>query len=167
MSVEELESIVSGLPTRLRLRGCALLITAGTLFGGGCDSRECSNHGSLRVGELVPSLAGVTDTGAPFHTREPWTNLTVYAIADTHPPLRIDTGKTVPSIRAQKLGARLVRSGDGKVAQQFGMSVVAGKPLRYDTKIVVLCDTNCRILRIWKPAGVDDLDDLLSPIEIR
>ena len=166
MSVEEVESIVSALPTRLRLRACVLLITAGTIFGSGCDSRECSSLGSLRVGELVPSFAGVTDTGVAFHTRDSWTNLTVYAIADAYPPLRVDTGKSIPSIRAQKLGARLVQSGDGKVAHLFGMKVVAGEPFRYDTKLVVLCDTNCRILRIWKPAGVDDLDELLSQIAI-
>lgn len=148
--------------THMRIRACVLLITAGTILCSGCGPRECSTHGSLRVGELVPSLAGVTDTGEPFHTRDPWTNLTIYAVADTCPPLRVDTGKAVPSVQARKLGARLVQSGDGKVAHQFGMKVGAGEPFRYDTAMVVLCDTNSRILRIWKPATVADLDELLA-----
>ena len=148
--------------THMRICARVLLVTAGTILCGGCGPRECSSHGSLRVGEFIPGLGGVTDAGEPFDTRDPWTNLTIYAVADTYPPLRVDTGKAVPSIRAQKLGARLVRSGDGKAARQFGMKVVPGEPFRYDTAMVVLCDTNCRILRIWKPATVADLDELLT-----
>ena len=153
--------------THMRICARVLLVTAGTILCGGCGPRECSSHGSLRVGELIPGLDGVTDTGERFHTRDPWTNLTIYAVSATYPPLRVDTGKAVPSIRAQKLGARLVRSGDGKAARQFGMKVVHGEPFRYDTAMVVICDTNGRILRIWKSAGVDDLDELLHQIEVQ
>jgi hypothetical protein len=119
------------------------------------------------VGEIIPSLAGVTDTGESFHTRNPWTNLTIYAVADTYPDLHVDVGKAVPSVHAQKLGARLVLSSDGKAARQFGMKVMSGNSFRYDTRLVVLCDTNCRILRIWKSAGVDDLDELLNQIDVQ
>lgn len=143
----------------------AVLIAAIAILCDGCGTRECASHGLLRVGELVPSLTGVTDSGEFFHTRNPWTNLTIYAVADTHPPLRVNTGKAVPSIRAQKLGVRLVLSGDGKMAHQFGMTVAAEKPFRYDTAMLVLCDTNCRVLRIWRPAGLGDLDDLLKQLE--
>ena len=146
----------------MRMHSWWVLMAVITIFCDGCGTRECSSHGSLRVGDLVPSLAGVTDTGETFHTRDPWTNLTIYAVADTYPPLRVDTGKAVQSILARKLGARLVLSGDGKIAHEFGMKVVADEPFRYDTSLLVLCETNCRVLRIWRSAGVEDLDDLLK-----
>ncbi len=145
-----------------------LLMVVLPVFCGGCrpSPQECSSHGALRVGELIPGLSGVTDTGEDFHTRDTWTNMTIYCIADSQPDLHVDTGEAVPSLRARQLGARLVRSADGKAAKYFGVNVVCGKKLRYDTSMVVLCDTNCRVLGIWRSAGVEDLDELLKHVEV-
>ena len=142
-----------------------LLVAVAVLFGGGCRQESfpeaCSSHGSLRVGATIPSFAAVIETGEHFHSLDPWTNLTIYSVAQGHPDFSVDVGEAVSSLTARKVGARLVRTSDGVVANLFGMKVASEGPFRYDTTIVAICDTNCRVLHIWKSAAVEDLERLL------
>lgn len=123
------------------------------------------SYGSLKVGELMPSFASASPTGETYHSQEPSKSLTIYSVATGHPSFALDVGEKVPSPRAQKMGARLFRTGDYKIAKLFGMKVVNGKPSGYDTSMLVLCDAKCRVLRIWTSAGIDDLDMLLKQFE--
>ena len=147
-----------------------LLVAVLVLLGGGCSQEllpeACSSHGSLRVGATIPSFAAVTETGDRFHSMNPWTNLTIYSVAQDHPDFSVDVGESVSSVSARKAGARVVRTKDGVVAGLFGMKVACEKPLQYDTAIVVICDTNCRVVRIWRSANVGDLDQLFKYLEV-
>jgi len=150
------------------LRFAAIVALAVLLCGGRSPEsgpRAQASYGSLEVGKQIPGFGSVSDTGEHYQSREPWTNLTIYSIAPEHPPCTVDVGEKVPSPRARKMGARLMRTGDPKVAKLFGMKVVHGKPFRYDTTMVVICDEKCRVLRIWTSAGIDDLDNLLKQFE--
>jgi hypothetical protein len=151
----------------MHILGLILTVSVAAVLFAGCgfgsrQIEELAGYGPLRVGERIPGSTGVTTTGEKFTAGDPWTNLTIYCVADTEPPFSVEVGNTMSSIRARQLGARVVRSSDGKMAHQFGIKLVAQEPWRFDTSLVVLCDTNSRILRIWKPATTDDLDELLT-----
>jgi len=128
--------------------------------------QERSSHGSLRVGAPIPSFAAVTETGQHFHSRDSWTNLTIYSVGQAHPDFSLDVAEDVSSLAVRKMGARIVRTRDGVVANLFGMKVAKEEPFEYDTTMVVICDTNCLVLRIWRSAGVEDLDELLKQLEV-
>ena len=123
------------------------------------------SYGSLKVGKLMPSFGSASPNGEHYHSQEPWKSFTIYSVSADAPPFALDVGEKLPSTRAQKMGARLFRTGDNKLAKLFGMKVVQGKEFRYDTSMLVLCDAKCRVLRIWTSAGIDDLDMLLKQFE--
>lgn len=123
---------------------------------------ERRSHGSLSVGQLIPGFTGSTQAGELLHAQRPWTNLTVYCVAHDMPWFEVDYGSNAPSVQARRLGARIVRTGDGVIAQSFGLQLTSEQPFRYDTSLVVLVGPDARVLRIWRGATVADLDYLLA-----
>ncbi len=146
-----------------------MIVVLGILLCGGHAAESGpvvqESHGSLKVGKLMPSFATASPTGEHYHSQEPWKSFTIYSVSADAPSFALDVGEKLPSPRAQKMGARVFRTGDYKIAKLFGMKVVHGKPSGYDTSMVVLCDSKCRVLRIWTSARIDDLDNLLKQFE--
>lgn len=148
-------------PSHSKLVALTLLVCAGCSLTN-WRVRECGSHGSLSVGQLLPGNSGYTQTDEMFHMQRPWTNLTVYCVAHDLPWFTLDYGSNAPSAQARRLGARVVRTGDGVVAKSFGLQVASEQPFRYDTSLVVLVGPDARVLRIWRGATVTDLDGLLK-----
>ena len=126
-----------------------------------------SSHGLVEIGKQMPSFSFVSETGVHYHSREPWTNLSIYSIAAEHPPVAVDEGDKIMSASARKIGSRVFRMSDGKVAKIFGMKMLEGKQVRYDTSMIAIADKNCTVLGIWTAATLDDLDVLLKQLEAK
>jgi hypothetical protein len=125
------------------------------------STEQVQTFGPLTVGQSAPSFTAVTNGGETFNSPPPPGRFTVYCIQDSLPLFCLDDGCGDLGIYARSRDGRVVGMSDGKGAAVFGVKQQQGRPPRFTTSLVVICDPNQRIVGICKGATPHDLDRLV------
>ena len=122
---------------------------------------EVSTFGPLALGQVAPHFTAVASSGEEFNSPLPPGKFTAYCIQNSLPPSCLDDGCGPAGQFVRNKGGRLVGICDLKGAGVFGVKGRPGHNAQLETSLVVLCDTNQRIVAIYKGATMADVESLV------
>lgn len=143
---------------------CVFLIKGNMVYSEELQSIQA--FGKTKVGDVVPSFSGVSETGKKVSSTTPEGKFFMYFINDQLPPICLDEecGKEATHIVMKE--GHFIGGGDGKYAKIFDVQLISTTPWKFNASLMIVANCKREILAIYKNAHLTHIEKIIIDLRL-